>query len=130
MTAAARRETAADDSGPIEAPKRRASDGAPAPWSIAQVGALMGMIGFISGGIGSFGAQSFARGVDAKRLESVEAAVHEHGATLRDHAALVGSFSTRMAIVEVNVVAVKDGVARIEQAMRDERAERRSGGGK
>ena len=130
MTAAARREQTAADSGSVEAfPKRRAEDSRPPAdvrgWLVFAVGVL----GVASGGVGSLISTSYGRGEQAKRIEGIESAVREHGATLRDHAVLVGSFSTRMAVVEVNVVAIKESVARIEQGIRDERAERRNAGG-
>ena len=127
MTAAARRDTAADDSGPVEAPpKRRESDRNPPTDIRGWLVLAVGFVGVISGGVGSLASSSYGRGEAAKRLDVIEGAVRDHSATLRDHAALVGAFSTRMAVVEANVLTIKESTARIEQAMRDERAERRA----
>lgn len=98
----------------------------PAPaWTIPQVAALVGMIGVTAGGLGSFAAASFARGEAAKRLDVVEEAVRAHGIVLEKH----GADAVRLAVVEANVAAIREGVQRIEQTMRDDRAERRSNGG-
>ena len=129
MTAAARRDTAtsADDSGPVAAhPLRRASDRNPPQDIRGWLVLAVGFVGVISGGLGSLASSSYGHGENAKRLDVLEVAVRDHGATLRDHAALVGAFSTRMAVVEANVLTIKESTARIEQAMRDERNERRA----
>lgn len=94
------------------------------PWTIAQAAGLVGLVGVIAGGLGSFGASSFARGEASKRLEAVEDAVRSHAAAIEKF----DSASVRLAVVEANVGSIKESVQRIEQVLRDDRAERRSGG--
>ena len=91
---------------------------------------VIGVVGIVSGGLGSLAAFSYASGVQAREIQALRSEVEDH----KQQPAHSGSISEqrrvaeRLASIEATLVGLREGVARVEQSLRDDRSERRGSG--